>query len=38
VTADPAADRCAQQERLRSDRHDIGVEIGQQQASSSLLS
>ena len=28
VTANPAADRRAQQERLRSDRHDIGVEVG----------
>jgi hypothetical protein len=31
VTADPAADRRAQQERLRRDRLDAGVEVGQQQ-------
>jgi hypothetical protein len=38
VTADPAADLRAEQERLGGDRRHIRVEVGQQQASSSRLS
>jgi hypothetical protein len=40
VPADPAADPCAQQERLGGDRRHVRVEVGQssRQVSSSRLS